>query len=45
MIFKVASGATKTLYYETVSTIGTVVLYGANVATGEYTSIEVMKVD
>jgi len=45
MIFKVASGATKTLYYETVSTIGTIVLYGANVATGEYTTIEVMKVD
>ena len=45
MIFKVAAGATKTLYYETESTIGAIVVFGANVATGEYTTIEIMKVD
>lgn len=43
MIFKVDSGATKTLYYETVSSIGAVVIYGD--ALGEYSSIEIMKVD
>ena len=43
MIFKVDSGSTKTLYYSTSSSIGAVVLYGD--ALGEYTSIEVMRVD
>lgn len=45
MIFKVAAGATKTLYYETVSSIGQIVIFGASIASGEYSSIEIMKVD
>jgi len=45
MIFKVESGSTKTLYYSTTSSIGTVVLFGSASATGEYTSIEIMRVD
>lgn len=43
MIFKVDSGSTKTLYYSTASSIGAVVLYGD--ALGEYTSIEIMRVE